>query len=283
MGGQDDRRVATSTPTKQVRTAPPAPLPTFRRVRRGWDPAQVASQLEEIERERASLRAALAHSEDVRAEQRDRLDRFEAIENELTRSVRLARQTGEAVVADAQQRADELLAEARREVQALYAAGRARLAEEEQSLDRLRMAAAAEAALLKDVEHHLRTRVSRAAAALVEIVDRPGGLGPFSQATATLIEFAQLLHRAATSDTPVHVRVDVDDDVAVARVTPAEPVGNGHRHGDDAATDAVGQAGQADAGSGHDAVGDQVVVDDHSVDCGPQPDRGADGALAATG
>ena len=259
MGGQDDRRVATSTPTKQVPTAPPASTPpTFRRARRGWDPAQVAGHLEEIERDRAALRAALAHAEDVRAEQRDRLDRYEAIENELTRSVRLARQTGEAVVADAQQRADELLAEARREVQALYAAGRARLAEEEQSLDRLRMAAAAEAAMLKDVEHHLSTRVSRAAAALVEIVDRPGGLGPFSQATATLIEFAQLLHRAATSETPVHVRVEVDDDVAVARVTQGGLAGNGHRHGEDA-------------------------VDEGALECNGQPDRGADGALAATG
>ena len=260
MGGQDDRRVATSTPTKQVATAPPraSTPPTFRRTRRGWDPAQVAGHLEEIERDRAALRAALAHAEDVRAEQRDRLDRYEAIENELTRSVRLARQTGEAVVADAQQRADELLAEARREVQALYAAGRARLAEEEQSLDRLRMAAAAEAAMLKDVEHHLSTRVSRAAAALVEIVDRPGGLGPFSQATATLIEFAQLLHRAATSETPVHVRVEVDDDVAVARVTQGGLAGNGHRHGEDA-------------------------VDEDALECNGQPDRGADGALTATG
>jgi hypothetical protein len=215
----------------------------------------VAQHLDALGRERAELRAALASSENVRGEQRDRLDRYEAIENELTRSVRLARQTGEAVVADAQQRADELLAEARREVQELYATGRARLAEEEQSLDRLRMAAAAEAAMLKEVEHHLATRISRAAAALVEIVDRPGGLGPFSQATATLIEFAQLLHRAATSETPVHVRVEVDEDVAVARVTSVEPAGNGN--------------GRAEDGD-HPEGGGRAVVD-------------ATGALTATG
>ena len=178
MGGQHGRRAvaaraSTRTPTQQA-SAPPAP-PTFRRVRKGWDPVEVADHLEELERERGHLRAALAESENVRGEQRDRLDRFEAIESELTRSVRLASQTGEAVMADAERRAAELLVAAQREVEALHAAGRARLAEEERSLDKLRMAVAAEAAMLKEVERQLTTRISRAAAALVEIVDRPGG------------------------------------------------------------------------------------------------------------
>ena len=192
---------------RRCRSAPP----TFRRVWRGWDPVEVADHLSGLERERDQLRAALAESENLRGEQRDRLDRFEAIESELTRSIRLARQTGEAVIADAERRAAELLAAAQREVEALHDAGRARLAEEERSLDKLRMAVAAEAAMLKEIEQHLSTRLSRAAASLVEIVDRPGGLGPFSQATATLIEFAQLLQRTATSGTPVQVRVEVDD------------------------------------------------------------------------
>jgi DNA repair exonuclease SbcCD ATPase subunit len=221
MGGQHDRRtVAARTRAKQAAADVPA-SPAFRRVRRGCDPLEVAHHLEELEQERRRLQAALAESENVRGDQRDRLDRFEAIESELTRSVRLARQTGDAVLADARRRAEELLADARREVEAMQVAGRALLAEEERSLDNLRMAVAAEATMLKEIERHLSTHLSRAAASLVEIVDRPGGLGPFSQATATLIEFAQLLQRTATPGTPVRVQVDLAGDEAVARVMAA--------------------------------------------------------------
>ena len=69
-----------------------------------------------------------------------------------------------------------------------------RLAEEERSLDKLRMAVAAEAAMLKEIEQHLeypssagppprwwRSWTGRADSA------------PSRRATATLIEFAQLL------------------------------------------------------------------------------------------
>jgi hypothetical protein len=214
--GQDSKRSSGGAEP----ASPPSP-PSFRRARKGWDPAEVGRHLEEVERDRAGLRAALADTEAQRVALRHRVEGYEAIEGELTRSVHLAKQTGEAVVADARRRAEELLAAASREVEALHEAGRARLTEEERSLDGLRMAVAAEAAMLKDVERQLATRISRAAAALVELVDAPGGLGPFSQATATLLEFAQLLHRASMNGTPVQVRLELDEGTPVARVAAA--------------------------------------------------------------
>ena len=156
-----------------------------------------------------------------------RLDRYQELEDELTRSVRLANQTGEALMADAEARAADLLVAAEGEAERVVDEGRLRLAEEERSLDGLRMAVAAEAAMLEEVERRLSVRISRAAAALVEIVDAPGGLGPFSQGTATLLELAQLLQRTATSGRPIRVQLDVDYDAVVARVRPAGSTGNG--------------------------------------------------------
>jgi cell division septum initiation protein DivIVA len=216
MAGQGSTR--SSGVTSETSASSPEARPPFRRARKGWDPEEVGAYLDGLERDREQLRGALAHLEAERETLRQRLDGYEAIERELTRSVRLARQTGEAVVADADHRAAELLAAARQEVEALHEAGRARLAEEERALDGLRMAVAAEAAMLKDVEQQLATRISQAAAALVELVDAPGGLGPFSQATATLLEFAQMLHRAAVKGTAVQVRLELDEGTPVARV-----------------------------------------------------------------
>jgi hypothetical protein len=201
--------------------------PTFGRVRKGWDPTEVGRYLDVLERERATLQEALGAAQARVAALEERVEGYVAIENELTRAVRLAKQTGDAVLADAERRAAELLARADQEVEALHQAGRAVLAEEERSLDGLRMAVAAEAAMLKEVERLLATRISRAAAALVEVVDAPGGLGPFSQATATLLEFAQLLHRTSGHGTPVLVRLEEEDGVRVARLAAAAAGGGG--------------------------------------------------------
>jgi len=65
--------------------------------------------------------------------------------------------------------------------------------------------------------------------------------------------------------------VEVDDDVAVARVTQGGRAGTDYRHGHD---------GEARAGSGQ-AVDEGAVELDGQPD--RQPDRGADDALAATG
>jgi cell division septum initiation protein DivIVA len=193
--------------------------PSFARARKGWDPEQVGAYLDRVERERDEREAALVAAERRLKEQHVRLEDYEAVEDELTRSVHLARQTGDAIEADAHSRAAEIIAAAEAEAEAIIEDGRRRLAEEERSLDDLRMAVAAEAVMLEEVEQRLSTRISRAAAALVETVDAPGGLGPFSQATATLLEFAQMLQHTARSGTALQVRLEVDDSAAVARVS----------------------------------------------------------------
>jgi hypothetical protein len=195
--------------------------PPFDRVRKGYEPAQVDAYATRLEQERADLDAVVALTQARVQDLQARLDRYEALEEELTRSVHLANQTGDAVIADAEARAADLLVAAEEEAERVVEEGRLRLAEEERSLDGLRMAVAAEATMLEDVERRLSVRISRAAAALVEIVDAPGGLGPFSQGTATLLEFAQLLQHTARSGTRVRVRFEVEDGVTVARVTAA--------------------------------------------------------------
>ena len=214
---------ASTSPAERGETAPPG-RPPFDRARKGYEPAQVDAYLGRLERERADLDGVVALTQARVEELQARLDRYQELEDELTRSVRLANQTGEALMADAEARAADLLVAAEGEAERVVDEGRLRLAEEERSLDGLRMAVAAEAAMLEEVERRLSVRISRAAAALVEIVDAPGGLGPFSQGTATLLELAQLLQRTSRSGTRVQVRFEVEDGVTLARVTaPQEP------------------------------------------------------------
>lgn len=207
----------TSPAERGERTTPGRP--PFDRARKGYEPAQVDAYMTRLEAERADLDGVVALTQARVQELQARVDRFEALEDELTRSVRLANQTGEALMADAEARAADLLVAAEGEAERVVDEGRIRLAEEERSLDGLRMAVAAEAAMLEEVERRLSVRISRAAAALVEIVDAPGGLGPFSQGTATLLEFAQLLQRTSRSGTRVQVRFEVEDGITVARVS----------------------------------------------------------------
>ena len=197
-----------------------APLrPAFSRARRGFDPLEVSAYLDMIEQERSDLGTALLLTQRKVREQQDGLARHQAVEDELTRSLHLAKQTADAILADAQQRASQIETETAQRVAAHEADGRRRLAEEERQLDGLRMALAAEAAGLVEVEAHLGTRISRAAAALVKVVDSPGGLGPFSQATATLLEFAEILQRATASGQSPRIRLDMETGAPVAVVT----------------------------------------------------------------
>jgi DivIVA domain-containing protein len=197
--------------------------PAFARRRRGYDPGEVNPYLDMLERERSDLGTALVLIQARVRELSAKLERYEALENELTKSLRLGKQTADAVVADANRRADEVLTQARTESTRILEDGRRRLRQEEHELDHLRLALAAEASNLESLEKRLDTQISRAARALVDIVDAPGGLGPFSQSTATLLEFAQLLQRNARSGTPARVQLAVENGGPVATVLPGDP------------------------------------------------------------
>lgn len=205
MGDRNGRPQAPASAEEMFGPARPA----FGRARRGrgYDPADVRPYLDMLERERADLGAALVLTQARVRELTAKLERYEALEQELTRSVRLAKETAAAVVADAEARAAALRADAEAEAARLVAEGHAKVAEEQEGLNALHMAIAAEASALAALEES--AGFSRAAAALVEIVDGPGGLGPFSQATSTLLEFAQLLQRTArngsTTDAPAGI------------------------------------------------------------------------------
>lgn len=184
-----------------------ASRPAFRRARRGLEPTEVGAYLDMVESERSDLGAALLLTQARVRELSARLERFEAMEEELTRLVQHAREASDVAVREAQARAAAVVADAEATAARTLAAGRAVLAEEEEGLSALHMAIAAEAATLASLED--ASDISRAAAALVEIVDGPGGLGPFSQAASTLIEFAQLLQRTARNGgPPPHPTVD---------------------------------------------------------------------------
>lgn len=197
--------------------------PEFSHARKGVDYREVAAYCERVERERSDLGAALVLTQRRLREVEADLLRHEKAEAELTRSVHLAKQAADAIVADARERAAELQEISRAQAAERLADGRSRLNVEADQLDSLRMAVAAEAANLAAIEEHLRGRVSRAAASLVEIVDAPGGLGPFSQSTATLLEFAELLQRTAASGKAARVRFDVQDGAAIVDVSALLP------------------------------------------------------------
>lgn len=196
--------------------------PAFSRRRKGYDSGEVTQYLDMLERERSDLGTALVLIQARVRELTAKLERFEALENELTKSLHLGKQTADAVVADANRRSEEIITQAKVESGRLLEEGRRRLRQEEHELDNLRLALAAEAANLESLEKRLDGQISRAARALVDIVDAPGGLGPFSQATATLLEFAQLLQRNARSGTPAKVQLAVENGGAVARLLPTE-------------------------------------------------------------
>ncbi|MDH4146240.1 MAG: DivIVA domain-containing protein [Acidimicrobiia bacterium] len=197
--------------------------PAFRRRRRGFDADEVTSYLDMLDRERADLGTALVLTQARVKELNSRLGRYEALEDELTRSLHLAKQTADAVVEDASRRAQEITSTAEAQREAMLADGRARLRAEADELDGMRMALAAEAAHLNSLEERISTHISRAARALVEIVDAPGGLGPFSQATANLLEFAQLLQRSGPGAVPPEAPVPASPEATAATGSPPPP------------------------------------------------------------
>jgi cell division septum initiation protein DivIVA len=233
---------------KRPNTTPPR----FPIVRKGYEPAVVDAALDHAQAANAQLEAvneqARTHMRSLLAE----LARLQALEDEFVTPVHLSRQAAATLVADAEleaarlvseaenhaslrlvaaeQEAMDRLAAARRESEAcvasaeaaaasLLATGRAQLAAEAAVLEEHRLAIAAEASILAGIEARLGDTISRAAAALVEIVDAPGGLGPFSRATTSLVEFARLLQGAQRAGGLGEVRVELEEQLAVATVS----------------------------------------------------------------
>lgn len=210
-------------PADSVTTQVEMRHPTFPVVKRGYEPKAVDAAVEDLHgrvmHAEATTHAARTYAASLLAE----LQRLQALEDELTTALDLARRTAAAVIADAEEQAGALLASADREAAARLAVaelearnrtaraedeaartlaeGRARLAAETEELERYRLAIAAEAMMLEQIEQRLGPRLSRAAARLVEIVDAPDGIGPFSGATATLVEFCRLLQRSVDAGT----------------------------------------------------------------------------------
>ena len=200
-----------------------AARPAFGRARRGLDPGEVLPYLDMLERERSDLGASLVLAQARVRELTTQVERYRAIEEELARTLDDARQRAVQLVAEAEARAVEVVGDAHEKADAVLAAGRATLAEEAQQLDGLRMAVAAEAAALAALEDS--SHISRAAAALVQLVDGPGGLGPFSRAAGTLLEFARLLQRTSQLEDPPLPVIDLRHEDAPAAATAAVPEG----------------------------------------------------------
>ncbi|MDY7106502.1 MAG: DivIVA domain-containing protein [Actinomycetota bacterium] len=171
------------------------PRPDFDVRRRGYDPEEVDAHLAAIERDRARLLAELARLRKRNTALTEQVEAADGAAEELERAMALGQETADAIIADARERASGVVAEAERDAQRIRDAERKRMAEEDKRLDGLRMAVAAEAAHLEHVTEHLRAHMSEPAARLLEIVDGVGGLHTDPEATSTLLEFAELLHR----------------------------------------------------------------------------------------
>jgi cell division septum initiation protein DivIVA len=190
----------------------------FTTARKGYDPGEVdifvAATEHRVDELGAALASARTRVRSLEAEVQTYADR----EEEFTGPVRIAHQRADAIVAAAEHMVEERRTAAEAEAAEIVATGRAQLAKEAAELDSFRMAIAAEAATLNEIEKRLEGRISRAAAALVELVDAPGGLGPFSHATGSLVEFAQLLHHAQRSGALTEVRIELEEDIAAATI-----------------------------------------------------------------
>lgn len=196
---------------------------TFPVVRRGYEPRAVDAAVEDLHDQVAHAEATTHAARSYAASLLGELHRLQELEDELTTALDLARQTAAAIIADAEaqaaaiiatatQEADARLAvaelearerteDAEREANTTLAEGRARLAAEAAEMEQYRLAIVAEASMLQQIEHRLGPRLSRAAARLIEVVDAPDGIGPFSQAAATLVEYAILLQRSVAART----------------------------------------------------------------------------------
>jgi len=217
--------------------------PQFPVVRRGYDRRAVDVALEDLRDQIEQAEATTTASRSYAAELLAELRRLQAIEDELTTAVELAQRMAEQIRDEARREADEILAAARQEVvdrlnradaeagarlavteleangrladataeaERLLAETRAQLAAEAAEMERYRWAIAAEASMLDQIEQRLGPRLSRAAARLIEVVDAPDGIGPFSQATAALVETARLLQRAVHGGLLESVAIEAD-------------------------------------------------------------------------
>lgn len=236
--------------SRQRKQTPATSSPaTFRTVRRGYEPGAVDAALDQARAAGAQLEVVNSQARTHMRALLDELDRLHALEDELVKPVHLARQAAANIVTEATEHAEHLLAEAtqhaslrlvaaeqeamdrigtaRREADAcvaaahgeaagILAAGRAELAAEALHLENHRLAIAAEAMVLANIEKRLGDTISRAGAALVELVDAPGGLGPFSRATTSLVDFARLLQGAKRTGGLGEVRIELVDGVAHA-------------------------------------------------------------------
>jgi len=234
--------------------------PQFPTVRRGYEPRAVEAALDDLRDQITQAEATAAASRQYAADLLAELQRLEALEYELTTSLDLARKVAENLEAEARSQAAAILSradmeaggrlavaeleasacttDARNEADRLLAEGRARLEAEAAEMERYRMAIVAEASMLAQIERRLGPQLSRAAARLIEVVDAPDGLGPFSKATASLVEVARLLQRAAHAGTLEAVSVEVTGGNAVLRIEtgaidlrqgpPMVPIGQEH-------------------------------------------------------
>lgn len=214
--------------------------PTFPVAKRGYEPNAVDAAVEDLRDRVMHAEATTLAARTYAASLLSELQRLQALEDELTTALELARQTGAAIVAEAQEQAAGILAstdheagarlavaelEARNRTTAAQdeaartlAEGRARLAAETAEMERYRLAIAAEAMMLQQVEQRLGPRLSRAAARLVEVVDAPDGIGPFSRTTSTLVEFCRLLQRSVDGGTFDDLELEVQGGEAVLRL-----------------------------------------------------------------
>jgi len=214
--------------------------PQFPTTWRGYEPKAVDAALEDLREQITEAEAATGAARQYAADLLVELRRLQAIEDELTSSLDLARKMAENIEADARSQAASIIAtaeveagarlavveleasglqaDARAEAARLLAEGRARLEVEAAEMERYRFAIAAEASMLQQIEARLGPRLSRAAARLIEVVDAPDGLGPFSEATAALVETARLLQRSAHAGVLESVGVEVSGGSAVLRI-----------------------------------------------------------------
>ncbi|OWY62001.1 hypothetical protein B7486_60750, partial [cyanobacterium TDX16] len=171
---------------------------TFTPSKRGYEQVEVDAFLEQaghaIERLLQRLREAEALAGDAQtqiesAEQRAQraelqLSNQSGDEDLIQRTLTLAERTAVAAVADAKQRAEEILQEANLEAANVFGAERRkiedermRLTGERQQLEALRLAVAAETQALEQVRVNLRQRVADVAKELTAVADAPDLLG----------------------------------------------------------------------------------------------------------
>lgn len=191
----------------------------FRTTWRGYDRAEVDAYVLESD---AQLLAFAVEVDELRARNDEltaEVNRYYGLEDELSGAIRLSRQMNDRVLEEADCAGAARVAAAEFEARQLLGEARERIAQETAEMEQYRLAIAAEAATLSQIEQRLGHRISRAAAALVDLVDAPGGLGPFSQASSRVVEFARLLHAAIDRGALGDVRIELVDGIATATLS----------------------------------------------------------------